>query len=238
MPEMTNYIRHLILAVLLLQNLAAAAQPDDTQLRQNLGIRWRINKKWTTTADFRFDLNQNLGAFRRSNFTLGASYEVTKWLEASLSYRFGTGFNRDFHRFRAALSTEQKIAGDLSGSFRTMVQHDVRYLDADYLRNYRPNWIWRNRLQLRYALSQKARINAYTDLFSSYRSAVLTPYRLRSGLSASYLFKRRHTFEAGYFYQNEFGIENPGTMQAFELGYTFDVVKKKKKKKKKSPGSE
>jgi len=208
------------------------AQPDDTQLRQSIGIDWKINKRWEANASYRMDLFQNLGTFRRSNVTVGGTYEIRKWLNASVSYRFGTSYSKDFHRFRAGLAAKKDIYRDLQGGLRTMMQHDVRYLDADYLSDYKPTYIWRNKISLKYPLSKRIDVGIYTDLFTSLKQGVLNPYRLRSGFSVSYLYKKRHHLSAEYFYQNEFRTKSPLSVQVFNLDYTFDLQKKKKKKKK------
>ncbi|MBL7765715.1 MAG: DUF2490 domain-containing protein [Chitinophagaceae bacterium] len=208
------------------------AQLDDTQLRQQIGVNWSPTKKIDLNASYRLDYKFDMRAFRRSNFSIAADYEITKWLSAGIGYRFATSPSTDFHRFKIFASAKKDLTKKLTLSFRSMVQHDVKYLNSEYLNSYKPTYVYRNKLGLKYALKKKIDLFAYSDLFAQTKNHTTGLYRLRSGLGAEYTYKKRNHLALSWFYQNEFRIKSPQNIQVFNIEFTFDLQKKTAKGKK------
>jgi hypothetical protein len=213
-------------------SIESLAQPDDTRLRSQVGLQYKPVKRLNLKAMYRYDLEQNLTSFRRSNFELGGEYRFLNWLELGAFYRFGTSFEEDFHRLELALQFRQKIFDDkVRLSWKTSALLVSPYLNREYLRFNDPLWVLRNKLKVQYNLSKRINVFAYTELFASSRSVEMQFFRLRTGMGGSYTFKKQHEFSLEYFYQNEFNRKDPRTVQVFEVGYNYEFRKRKKKKK-------
>jgi hypothetical protein len=200
----------------------ANAQLDDTQLRTETKFQYIPAKNWSMYGSYRLDLNQNISAFRRSNFEVGGSYDLLKWLRIGTAYRFVTSYTRDFHRFEWSLSARKSFLNKkIQVAYTTTVQSNIDYINRDYLAFNDPIWVYRNKLRLRYSPDKHWNIQAYTELFAWTRRKETDFYRLRSGIGASYAFNKKHELSAGYFYQNEFNIRNADNIQAIVLEYTY-----------------
>ena len=149
-------------------------------------------------------------------------------------YRFITNYSQDEHRFRASISTDKKIIRRTKLKFRTLIQHDIDYFDGDYLRSYKPEWVWRNKLSVVRKLNKRWNATIYTEPFISQSHEGFNPYRLRSGATLSYT-KKRWKFTGEYFYQNEFYSET-SSLHIIGIAARYDVtrlIRPKKKSKKK-----
>lgn len=232
-PVMMIKMRAYLAILFSIAVLHSTAQIEDTRLRQRIGITYDLNKKWSFKASFRLDNEHNMVAFRRSNFDLTATYKVNKWLNGIANYRFGTSHTSDFHRIRLGINASKNINKKSELSLRSLLQHSVNFIDADYLSSYNPKWIWRNKLSYSYDLSSKMKLELNDELFANRFRGSSYFYRNRIGASFNYTYKRRHHFMIGYFLQNDFNIKSPEIVQVINTDYTFDIIKKKKKKKKK-----
>lgn len=210
------------------------AQSNDIQLRSQIGIKYTLKKKWNFGASFRYDRNQNLMAFRRSNFNWLASYKLNKQVKLGATYRFITAYANDAHRFRVFVENEFKLSKKINIECRTMLQHDITFWQLDYLQSYNPKWILRERVSINYDYNKKWRFSIYTEPFMSYRDAEMNLYRWRNGANVSYLYKKRHEISAGYFFQKGLRASAHKNAHIFGIQYTFDLNKPKKKNKKKS----
>lgn len=225
-------MRICLLLIFSLTALSATAQIEDTRLRQRIGITYDMNKKWSFKATYRLDNEHNMMAFRRSNFDLTATYKVNKWLNGIANYRFGTSYLSDFHRIRIGIGASKNLNKKSELSLRSLIQHSVNFIDADYFNSYKPKWIWRNKLTYSYNLNNKTKLELFDELFANRYKGSSYFYRNRIGAALNYTYKRRHHFMLGYFLQNDFNIKSPEIVQVINTDYTFDIIKKKKKKKK------
>jgi hypothetical protein len=217
---------------LLFSAVSLLAQVEDTRLRSEIGLKYSPVKKLGLSAMYRYDRENNLTTFRRSNFEVGADYRILDWLKVAAYYRFGTSFEEDFHRFELALQFRQKLFQDKAQiSFRSSALLFTPYLNQEYLRFNDPLWVFRNKLKFQYSISKQLDVFAYSELFARSRGSESKFYRLRSGGGFSYTLNKRHEFSLAYFYQNEFNRNNARNIQAFDVGYTYEFKKKKKKKK-------
>lgn len=225
-------MRRSVLYIIFLLSLGSfcQAQEQDLGMRSQLGVRYRIDKKSNVDFSYRLDLKDNWSQFRRSNFSFSYDRKLNKWLDGEIYYRFITNYTQDEHRFRIALSTDKKIYKKTKIGFRTLLQHDMDYLDGDYLRRYKPEWVWRNKLSLDRSINKRWDINIYTEPFISQSYKGFIPYRLRTGAAVSYS-KNKWKLSAEYFYQNEFYFENSG-LHIIGIEARYDVTRLIRPKKK------
>jgi hypothetical protein len=209
------------------------AQEQDLRLRNEVGLKYRINKKSDLSISYRLDLKENISQFRRSNFSFAYRYKINKWLSSEVYYRYMTNYDKDENRFRLALSADKKIFKKTKIDIRTMFQHDIEYFDGDYLRSYSPDYVWRNRLKLERDITKKIGITIFSEPFINFDNNGTRLSRWRNGVGASYT-KKRYKFSAEYFHQYEF-IGTPNIWHVFAWGVDYDitrVIRPKKKKKK------
>ncbi len=210
------------------------AQEQDLRLRNEVGLKYRFNKKNDLSFSYRLDLKENISQFRRSNFSLAYGHKFNKWLSGELYYRFMTNHDKDENRFRIALSADKKIYRKTKLDYRTLMQHDINYFDGDYLKRYSPNYVWRNRIKIKRSINKRIDVHIYTEPFINFDNNGTRLSRWRNGLGASYS-KKRWQFSASYFHQYEF-IGTPNIWHVFAWGVDYDitrVIRPKKKKKNK-----
>lgn len=220
----------IFIAVFFTTPIYVHAQLDDTQLRTQVKLQYSPIKRLNLYGMFRSDLRNNLSTFRRNNFEIGGDFKLKPWLEAGLSYRFATSYERDFHRFEVSLSARKKLLNDKAQlAFTSRVQSNMDYINKDYFSLYNPVWVYRNKLRFRYSPSKKWDVYVFSELFATTKERQSQFYRLRSGTGVSRTFKKQHELTLGYFFQNEFNIRNADIIQCMEIEYTYDIKKKKKK---------
>jgi hypothetical protein len=212
--------------------LSATGQEQDLGFRGEVGLRYRINKKSNFDVSYRLDLKENISQFRRGNFSFAYDRKLAKRLNVELYYRFITNNERDKHRFRIALSADKKIFKKMKIEFRTLLQHDMNYLSGDYIQEYKPRFVWRNRIKLDRKINKRWSANLYTEPFISQNYKGTYLYRIRTGTTLSYS-KKRWKYSAEYFYQSEFHFEQSG-LHIIGLGARYDVTRVIRPKKKKS----
>ena len=229
--QMTKWF---ITGVLVLLSSLLMGQSMDLGQRTNLELRYRINKKSNVDFSYRLDLKDNMSQFRRSNFSFSYDRKVLKWLNYQLYYRFITNNKQDEHRFRAAISADKKIYRKTKLEFRTLLQHDINYFDGDYLRSYKPQYVWRNKIKLSRKLTKRWAAQLYTEPFISQNHKGFHPYRIRTGTSLSFE-KKRWKYSIEYFYQQEFFFETSG-LHVIDVAIRYDLTRliRPKKKNKKS----
>lgn len=215
---------------LILLSSKALAQQADLEFRGVIGVVYHINKSNNIKFYYRLDIDENITAFKRSNFSFALEKKLNKWLETELYYRFITNYEQDEHRFRFALITDRKIIKKTKLQLRTMLQHDIAYFDGDYLRKYQPEWIWRNRLLVQRSINKRLTAKLYCEPFAMLCHQGISLYRLRSGSSLSYE-RKKWQLSAEYFYQTEF-FDTQSKVHMIGFGATHDITRAIRPKKK------
>lgn len=227
-------IGFLLLGILACFYLPVRAQMDDWQLRSQVGLTYSPAKRWDLNTAIRYDRNQSLMGFRRTNITIGSAYQAKKHLQVGIAYRFMTSYQQDVHRFRIFATADKKINKKWSLTARTLLQHDIKHLQWEYLKSYNPLWVLRERVTLKYDYSKKWKLSVYTEPFVSYQDAEIFLYRIRTGIQANYTYKKRHEIGGGFFWQHGMAQNAGQNIGVFTIQYTFDLNKPKAKKKKKT----
>lgn len=207
------------------------AVPTDTRLRSQIGVTYKPSKVFEISASYRLDLEDNISRFQRSNYELGVGYSVLKWLDADISYRFITGFNKDVHRFKAGFSVKKSTVNKkFQFQWKSLVNFNSNYLDRDYWRFEDPTWVWRNKIRVKYNFSKKWSASLFTEVFFRLKDNNSYFYRTRFGTALDYKFKKRHSLSIGYYYQLEYYRKNPKNNNTFEIEYNLELKKRKKPK--------
>jgi hypothetical protein len=209
-----------------------AQETKDFRTRTSIGLSWKPLKRLELNPRYRLTLNENSSRFSNSMFSLGADYDLLKWLKIGGEYRYYTSYKRDRHRLIAFTRANYKL-GKYDLSYRLQYQQQQEYFEREYLQAHQPNRVFRNRIQLRYSYTKKVDFNVYVESFTRRNKGEFNFYRMRYGVGTEYLYKRRHAFKADLFADDEFNLSDPEDRLTFALGYTFHVEKKKKKGKKK-----
>lgn len=204
---------------------------SDMRLRTNVAVDYEPNKKWEFTARYRLTTNQNMTEFQRSMFSLNAGYTIVKGIDVGAEYRYNIAYTQDYHRYFLYARYKHGI-GDFDLSYRIRYQQDQDYFDTEYLRDNPTERVLRNRLMVKYGYSKKISMYAYADHFTELENKQFSPYRVRYGLGAQYVYKRRHAFALEFFVNDEFNRRNPEDIGAIDLAYVYHLSKRKKKKKK------
>ena len=203
----------------------------DMRLRANVGLSYEPMKKLEFTARYRLTTYQNMGEFMRSMFSLNGSYTVIKGLDIGAEYRYNTDHYQDYHRYFVYGRYKYGV-GDFDISYRLRYQQDQDYFNAEYLKANPTERVFRNRLMVKYGYNKKTDFYVYADHFSELKNKQLSPYRVRYGVGAQYLYKKRHSFGLEFFVNDEFNSNNPEDLGAFDVTYVYKLSKDKKKKKK------
>ena len=203
----------------------------DTRLRTNLGVSYEPTKNLEVTARYRLTTHQNMTEFMKSMFSLDASYEILKNLDVAVEYRYNTDHFQDNHRYLIDAKYKYGI-GDFDISYRLRYQQDQDYFDAEYLRENPAERVFRNRLMVKYEYNKKTDFYTFADHFSELKNKQFSPYRVRYGIGAQYMYKRRHGFALEFFVNGEFNSKRNKDVAAIDISYVYHLTKKKKKKKK------
>jgi len=209
------------------------AQDNDLMLRQQLALKYNINKRWSVTLKYFLQTNDNLFVFDKSVPGAEIKYKPFSWLKAEVEYRFETNHQRDQHKIRYSLTFDKSILNkNWKLKYRPMLQQQFIYLQPEYLVANPVKYRLRNMLELDYSLNRRTELYAFTEFYSDYKRGDWNYSTQKSGVGINYTRKRRHDFnlEAAWFH----GIDDAQNDLRIGVGYSYTMgyVKKKKKKKK------
>jgi hypothetical protein len=235
MKILTHYMRIkvLILLFFIVISDVSAQSTRDFQTQTSIGLSWKPLKRLELNPKYRLTLGDNSTTFRNSMLSLGADYDVLKWLKIGGEYRYYTSYKRDRHRMIVFTRANYKT-GKYDLSYRLQYQQQQDYFDSEYLQAHEPNRVLRNKVQVRYSYNKKIDLYTYVESFTRRSKGEFNFYRMRYGLGSEYLYKRRHSFKADLYVNDEFNLSDPEDRLTLAIGYTFHVEKKKKKAKKKA----
>ncbi len=204
---------------------------DDTQYRQYHSLVYSPVKPLELSLTYRLDVKENFSRFNKSNFEFSADYEIKNWVKLVSGYRFSTSYKSDKHRFTLGLSFKVKPENkNYQFQFRSILNYDSDYLDRDYWKMEDPELKLRLRGKFKYKISKKISVSAFSETFVTTYPGEFNFYRMRYGGDIDFSPAKSHSLALGYFYQHEFSIKKPESVQTFSLSYTYEIRKKKKKK--------
>lgn len=218
---------------------AAHAQggAQDALLRQQLTLAYKTKSKFTVAGKYFLYLKDNVSRFDKSVLGLEVNYKLFKWLEAGVEYRYAMDNEQDGHTFRYALEAEyapKKKPWRLK--WRTLLEQELHYFDADYLAANPIAYTWRNRLIAARSLHKKldvyAMLEGYTALDGKNRGWAQANY----GVGTDYQLKRRHSFNVEVQYRDYFKKKKNADVVRIDVGYKLTLGYQKSKKKKQAAG--
>lgn len=217
-----------ILVILFLigsSNHLFAQELSDFESRTSVGASYPIAKKTDFQFKYTLRMNDNSTTFKRSMFTFQLEHKINKWLKVGGKYRFNTSYNKDFNRFSVYGIVEKSINKKWDISYRKLFQYDITYFDQEYM-SEKPSWLVdRNMIKLKYNWNKKTTPYAYVELYSKFKNQEYVPFRLRIGLGASYLYKKRHDFGAEYVINEAYNVINPWNFGFINLKYNYNIPK-------------
>lgn len=231
MSRKGHYILAFIIVILLCIHEVVLAKVDDTESRQYIGLTYEPIKPLDISLTYRLDLYENLSQFKRNSIDLSVSYDLIKWMRLISGYRFTTSYKNDRHRFIIGVAMKARSSNKkYQFQFRSLLNFDSEYLDRDYWKVEAPAYKLRLRTKFKYRLNKKVDLALFAEAFTRNSSQRYFFYRMRYGGGVEYAPSKAHSFEIGYFYQHEFNVKKPSTVQTFSAEYTFTIPSKKKKK--------
>lgn len=67
-------------------SLSAQKHYNDAQLRTNLSLTWKMNKRWSLHFDQQDRFQKNMSTFTRASFDFGVAYRITKNIRLKADY--------------------------------------------------------------------------------------------------------------------------------------------------------
>ncbi|MBO4720893.1 MAG: DUF2490 domain-containing protein [Prevotella sp.] len=233
----------LVLAFLLLTSVGAKAEDDDFGIWTEVDVEKKVTKNLSIDAGVEMRTRDHVKTVDRWSGSIGASYKLTDWLKASADYTFLYDNNEKWnekqtkvaefwgsrHRFNVALTGSFDF-GNLSVSLRERWQYTYRPEQTvertkvsngkveDKTYNGKGKNVWRNRLQLKYKVTNMWRpyVNGETYVAGS----GLEKYRLSAGTEIR--LSKKHSFDVKYMFQKACSDDDDeGNRHIIGLGYTF-----------------
>lgn len=215
-----------------MSGMSLYAQNNDLELRQQLALKYNIDKRWTVAVKYFLQTHDNMIGFDKSVPGAEMKYKLFSWLKAEVEYRFETNHQKDQHEFRYSLTFDQNISKKWQIKYRPMLQQQFGYLQPEYLAANPVEYAVRNMLELDYTYNKKTELYVFTEFYTNYDRGVWFHSTQKSGAGINYERKKRHDFnlEANWFYD----IEDAQHALRISVGYSYTLGYVKKKKKKKS----
>ena len=225
-------IRTYLFAILFFANVSMSfAQRNDWGLWTNIGVEKELSKSWDLSVGIEHRGKVNLSATEQIRGSVSISRNLGKY------FKLGTGYGliankkaRNIFEYRNRIhlqATGSYKYARLTTSWRSRVQLTIMETDdgeprGNIFEDDRYKWIWRNRFGLKYdikglPLKPYINIELFNQLFSDLGSAGY--YQNRFNVGFEYILGNHHTFDVGYFLQNE--IDSSKKDNFIRLGYTF-----------------
>lgn len=211
------------------------AQNNDLELRQQLALKYNIDKRWSVAVKYFLQTNDNMIGFDKSVPGAEIKYKPLSWLKAEVEYRFETNYRKDQHEFRYSLTFDRDIINKKwKVKYRPMLQQQFEYLQQEYLAANPVEYAVRNMLELDYTYNKRTELYAFTEFYTDYDRGAWYHATQKSGAGINYERKKRHDFnlEANWFYDRE--DDQHALRISVGYSYTLGYVKRKKKKKAKT----
>ncbi len=209
---------------------AVQAQDNDMELRQQIALKYNINKKWRITAKYFLQSFDNALRFDKAVPAGEINYKPYSWLKAEVEYRFETNYRKDNSEIRYALTFDYDFNKKWKIKYRPMLQQQFEYLNREYLVANPVEYTFRNTLELDYQYNKKTDLYLFTEFYLDRDEGILRYPTQKSGGGISYVYKKRNEFnlEANWIYDREDALHTLRICVGYS--YVLGYVKKKKHK--------
>jgi hypothetical protein len=214
-------------------------QLPDSQLRINPSLEYSFNKKWATSFDYMYCLEDNFNQFQGSIIQLGVDYSVNKKLKFGFAYRFTTSFIDDNHRFFVNAQYKMKF-NRISIASALRYEYQTDNFDPEYMQFYNPpTHTFRKRVTFEYNVpNSKLSFSFAPELFLRLDQVGLEYNRFRYDIGCKYNLPKGQRVGLTVFF-DDYGSTKKTDRFVWVTNYNIDLnglfKKSKKLKKPKNP---
>lgn len=218
-----GYFLALLLSFLLCVELSAQEQRD-LHAWTFVTLEYELADRWQLEWEQQVRLEDNARSLRVAFSEIGAAYKISKWMSASLAFRFSRAPGFWENRVMANVNLKKRFKPiDFSSRLRLQRSYQAEDSAEDY---------FRVKFRARYSRKKiKWRPYLAHELYYSLHSRDMQVDKLRFACGTQYRLKKAISLEFGYIYQQEINQESPKQTNMFKLGMSYDLGSLKKKKK-------
>jgi hypothetical protein len=213
----------------------------DLQGRFISAVDYKFAKKWTTSFEYRYALDNDFSEFRNSALETGIKYDILKKLSFETRYRFTTSYQNDSHLLFAIIRYKKNISKRFSLKSNTRYEFRTQSFDSDFMQYFKtPRQFLREKITLEYNIPKsKASLYIAPEIFlqiDDENNPFFSFDRMRYNAGIDYSLKYGSTLGLGFFYED---LYNPRKNDRIVITTKYslsidDLVKKIKKNKKKA----
>ncbi len=195
--------KYFLLLFLFVSTNIFSQQLPDFQLRLNPSLEYNFNKKWATTFDYVYCLDDNVNQFQGSFLQLGFDFSPSKKIKFGIGYRFTTSYVQDNHRFLAIAQYKRKYKQfAIGGAIRYEFQTDN--FDSEYMQFFNePTNTFREKLNFDYKVpNSKLSLSFSPEIFLRINQVGINYNRIRYDFGCKYDFKHGQTLGISIFFDD------------------------------------
>lgn len=189
---------------------------------------FELDKKWSLDFKNQVRLNENATRFDYTAVDAGVSYDLTKWLDLNLTYRYNLknhwsdGWQHS-HQLRGNIQFSHGI-GDFKFYNRSRFQTGVE--DSFDLTAAADDLFYRNRTRVKYDIGSRWDIYAYFEAY--FRMGPPEPdegsiYRTRVSAGANFEVNSRESIRFFFVQDEQVRRSRPSQRYFFGFGYTRNI---------------
>ncbi len=181
-----------------------------------------LNKKLSIGVQYQIRLDNNLSSFKWSYYYFNVDFKVNKWLSTQAVLQFGDSYSKNLYSSFLAASTGKKF-GKFGLSYRTAFQHEHNFLIYEYSDLTKSILVneWRNRLTLKYALSHKIKLYAFSEPYIDFEVAGSRLSKVRNSVGVEYEFINNNFINPFILYQPDMQVTGRPVLERV-LGFTYE----------------
>jgi hypothetical protein len=220
---------------LLFCTICLSGQNKDFGIWSNIEVKKNIGDKFGLNGEFELRTRDNSSKVSRYSAGIGAEYDIFKFLEAGIAYKFIYFYDSKYtdyqprNRFILYLQGKQKL-GRFTFSLRERIQttskdESGRIKSNGNIDTYKinPELYWRNRIKVEYDIPS-SRLTPYLSAESFY--LLNNPEGncfddIRLILSFSYKINKHNRIELYTMYDHDISIDDPAERYVLGFGYSF-----------------
>ncbi len=210
---------------------------DDAQLRYNLGLEKRLNKRWSLTLDQQGRFTKNMSEFNRASFDLGLAYKVNKHLKLKADYVFierrskaGYFTSRNWYYIGAVVKTDMD---KFKFFYRHLIQARRGVFNDD--ENYITRFYSRSKVTIRHETTRRYIFYVAGEVYLPLNSPQTKGIERARGIagvtirtfknqSLDLYFMYQHFFLRNKWYDQEFRFQNEFLERDFIYGISYNIA--------------
>jgi hypothetical protein len=199
-------MKHLLILLLFPAWIFSQSQTynNDAQIRFNLGLEKKINKRFSITLNQQDRWNKNASQFYRASYDLGINYKINKYIRVRADYvfiqkrnKYDYFYNRNWYYVGLFLKKDFGRWGIVDRNLLQLRTGNIN-TEETYIRRY----YYRNKLTIKYELTKRYEIYAAEEVYIPVNSPQATGIdRTRSYLGLSIITFRGQSIDLYFMYQ-------------------------------------